>query len=86
MTIVKNTAEVLPNEGQLVHCDNGDHCDRAIFIDGKFIGGGEYPVAEYEIANVTKWFCEEEYDQHFSDAGIGCYDVSFELAEKIGGQ
>jgi len=81
MSIIKYTKDELPKERQVVYCDNEPHSsDRAIFTDGKFIGGGEYPVKEYEMTNVTKWFDFEEFDMKINSS---CYSVSFEEAEKL---
>jgi len=84
--IVKRYPDITPNERQIVYATNGRTCDKCMFIDGKFIGGGEMYVKEYELPGVTKWFDFEAYCKWHTDRlpnGIGSYDVTFEAARKI---
>nr|AKH46291.1 hypothetical protein [uncultured marine virus] len=79
MTIVNNVKDKLPNQGDVVFCDNGKYApDRALFKGGKFIGGGDYPVKEYSMSFVSKWFDLDVYDYC---KGGGSYGVSFKDAE-----
>lgn len=62
MSIVHSVKDKLPEEGDLVYCDNGEHSsDRAVFKDGKFIGGDDWPILPYEMTCVENWFDLEEY-------------------------
>lgn len=84
MSIVNHVLDKLPDEGQLVYCDNPPFAnDRAIFENGKFIGGGEFPVDCYEMKNVSKWFDYKLYCSFFDKSGINSYTISFDKAEKI---
>lgn len=79
MSIVHSIKDKLPNEGDVVYCDNGKYAsDRAVYRDGKFIGGGDYPVKPYTMSQVSKWFSLDVY--RYCKGG-GSYGVSFEEAE-----
>lgn len=81
MSIVKYLPE-LPENNSVVYADNGNFAsDRAIFVDGKFMGGGEFPIPEYEMTNVSKWFYMDEYHKH--QGNRSCYFISFDEAEKL---
>ena len=81
MSIV-NYLPLMPIEGSVVYAYNGDFApDRAVFRDGKFIGGGEYPSPEYEMNFVSKWFYLNEYED--LQKGKSSYSISFDEAEKI---
>lgn len=83
MSIVHKVVDQLPKEGQVVFCDNGKYSsDRAIFKDGSFMGGGDFPVAPYRMSCVSKWFCLDEYDKC---KGGGGYGVGFTDAEQMNG-
>jgi len=86
MSIVHHLPE-LPEEGAVVYADNGDlYCaDRAIYKDGNFIGGGDFPFPEYTMSFVSKWFYLDEYGGNIEpdESGNKCYTVSFEKAEKM---
>jgi len=72
----------LPEEGATVFADNGKFsADRAIFKDGKFLGGGEFPVPRYEMHHVAKWFDMRIYEEHHKNAR--CFCVSFAIAETL---
>ncbi len=74
----------LPKEGQVVYCDNGEFSpDRAVYRDGEFIGGGEYPVPSYKMSNASKWFDLKDYSDFHRCKGISCYSISFDVAEGI---
>lgn len=76
MSIVKLLSEEKPKDGSVVYCDNGDFaCDRAIYFNGVFIGGGEFPVPSYKMNNVSKWFYLSE---------LNGSSISFEDAELQG--
>lgn len=85
MSIVNKVSEKLPEEGQAVYCDNGKFAnDIAVFKNGKFIGGGDFPVASYEMNQVSKWFDWDEYM-----AGLRFIDscsVNFDNAEIMGNE
>ncbi len=81
MSIIKLANVELPKEGSIVYCEQGVLCCRAIFRDGVFIGGGEYPEPEYIIDDVVRWFCFDEYREHHK--GKGFFYVSFDAASKI---
>jgi len=81
MSIVHYLPE-MPENGATVYADNGKFsADRAIFRDGKFLGGGEFPVPQYEMHHATKWFNMSEYDAHHRN--VPCYTVSFDRAESL---
>lgn len=84
MSIVNFVCDKLPIEGQVVYADNGDFAlDRAVFSGGKFIGGGDFPVPEYEVKNVTKWVSFSDYQEAHKRLGIDSFSVSFDIAEGI---
>ena len=79
MSIVHRVIDNLPSEGDVVYCDNGKYSsDRAIYKDGQFLGGGEFPVKEYAMSCVSKWFNLDEYRYCKNSSG---YRVSFDDAE-----
>jgi len=79
MSIVHRVIDKLPSEGEVVYCDNGKYSsDRAIYMDGQFLGGGEYPVKEYAMSCVSKWF---NLDVYYHCKGRGSCGVSFNDAE-----
>ena len=80
MSIVNYLPE-LPKEGSVVFADNGKYSsDRAIFKNGEFVGGGDYPVMPYTMSFVLKWFYLDEYDEKM---GGGSYLIGFEEAENL---
>jgi hypothetical protein len=85
MSIVKYIEkDEYPNEGDIVYCDNGKYSpDRAIYRNGEFIGGGEFPIPSYKMSCVSKWFNLSEYGSHKNKAGKNSYCVSFEDAESM---
>lgn len=84
MSIVKRVKDETPKEGQIVYCDNGQYSeDRAIFKNGEFIGGGDFPISPYKMNHVTKWFCLSDYDSHFKAKGQTSYGISFGIASEI---
>jgi hypothetical protein len=83
MSIVNYVKDKLPEERTVVYCDNSPlPNDRAIFKNGSFIGGGEFPVKEYHMKNVTKWFDYELYSELMEEK-YDCYSVSFDLADTL---
>lgn len=86
MSIVNLVSNKLPEEGSVVYCDNGNFaCDRAVFSDGEFTGGGEYPSRSYVMTKVTKWFYLKEYSEHHKSNGILSYTLNFDIADSITG-
>ena len=84
MSIVKSVKDELPKDGAIVYCDNGGFSsDRAIFKNGDFIGGGEYPSPEYVMNYVENWFYLDLYEQYHEKIGCACYFVDFETARNI---
>ena len=84
MSIVKYVKDELPKEGAIVYCDNGVFSsDRAVFEGGEFVGGGEFPVPNYKMSQVSKWFDLKEYDDHFKSKGETAYYIRFITAETI---
>jgi hypothetical protein len=85
VSIVKSYPQEYPQEGQVVYADNGKFSpDRAIFKNGQFIGGGEFPVAPYSMSFVSKWFCLDEYKENMTLIGEGkCYGIGFSAAEEM---
>ena len=84
MSIVRYISEELPKEGALVFCDNGKRpSDMAYFTGGEFIGGGDFPMREYKMKHVTKWFYMDEYSLYFKERGKNSYLVSFKTAESM---
>ena len=79
MGIVHRISDKLPIEGEVVYCDNGKYSsDRAIYKNGQFIGGGEFPVRPYLMSCVSKWF---NLDVYGFCKGRGSYFISFNDAE-----
>ena len=84
MSIVKYVKDELPKDGAIVYCDNGGFSsDRAIFKNGEFQGGGDFPVPCYKMSHVSKWFDLNEYDRHFKNKGEATYGIGFSIAETI---
>ena len=79
MSIV-NYLPKLPKEGSVVFADNGKYpSDRAIFKNGKFVGGGEFPLPPYTMSRVSKWFY---FDEYFNKIKGSC-SISFDQAERL---
>ena len=85
MSIVHHLPE-LPTDNSIVYADNGEFSpDRAIYKDGSFFGGGEFPVPQYKMNYVTKWFYLDVYSDHIKSDQNGnkCYTISFDQAENM---
>ena len=84
MSIVKYVTDELPIEGSIVYANNiGSLDDRAIFKNGKFYGGDEFPMPEYLMKNVSKWFYLNEYENYCINSGKTSFVISFSVAETI---
>lgn len=84
MSIIKYVKDELPQEGAVVYCDNGDFSsDRAIFSNGKFVGGGDFPAPMYNMSFVSKWFYIESYYEYHKKIGKNSYNVTFDIANTI---
>lgn len=72
-----------PKEGSIVYVDNGQYApDRAVYRDGAFYGGGDFPVREYKMSQVKKWFYLDEYSRHKNSCA---YTISFKEAAEMNG-
>ena len=87
LSIIRYLPE-LPREGSIVEAEGEGwgkkkYSDRCTYENGKFMGGGIFPIPLYELKGVTRWFYSDEYDAFFIARGDKGWGVSFEKAEKI---
>jgi hypothetical protein len=82
MSIIHSVKDKLPNDGDMVYCDNGKYAgDRAIYRNGEFTGGGEFPVRPYTMSQVCNWFDFNLY-MHCARKKNIC-TISFDQAETM---